>query len=96
MLIYSLLFPLLCSYIAASRFGNITVVSDHNLGSTCEFQPICYKKNKKSKMMEGMSFVSSLFRSMKNLSKEVKHMKEERYNENSRWFQDEEGPCTSY
>ena len=46
--------------------------------------------------MEGMSFVSSLFRSMKSLSKEVKQMKKEICKEISRGFREEEGPCTSY
>ena len=45
-------------------------------------------------MVEGMRLMSSLFRSMKNLSKEVKQMKES--NETSRGFQEEEGTCTSY
>ena len=43
-----------------------------------------------------MSFISYLFRSIKNLSREVKQMREERCNETSRGFQDEEGPCASY
>lgn len=47
-------------------------------------------------MMERMSFVSSLFRSMKNLYKEVKQMQDERYNETTRGFQEEGSPCTSY
>ena len=46
--------------------------------------------------MEGMSFISSLFRSMRGLTKEVKQIRMERNNETSVGFQDEEGPCTSY
>ena len=78
------------------------MVSKHNLGSSRDFHKICYQKNKKKKkkkrftMMEGMIFVSYIFRSMKDLSKEVKQMRMERCNETSRGFQDEEGPCTSY
>ena len=100
MLIYSLLFPVLCSYIVASPFGNITVVSEHNLGSACGSQPLCYQKNKKKekeiKMMERMSFISSLFRSKKDLTKEVKQRKMDKISETALGFQDEEGPCTSY
>ena len=47
-------------------------------------------------MMKKMSFVSSFFKSMKNLYKEDKQMKEESCSETSRRFQEEEGPCTSY
>ena len=47
-------------------------------------------------MMEGMSFISSLFRSMKDLTNKVKKIEMERNNETSLGFQDEEGPCTSY
>ena len=42
-------------------------------------------------MMEVMSFISSLFRSKKDLTKELK-----RRTETTLGFQDEEGPCTSY
>ena len=47
-------------------------------------------------MMERISLLSSLFRSIKNVSQEVKLMKEERCQETPRGFQEEEGPCTSY
>ena len=47
-------------------------------------------------MMERMSLISSLFRSRKNLSKEVKQIKEKKHRETPRGFQEEEGPCTSY
>ena len=49
-------------------------------GSTCESQP------KKIKMMKKMILLSSIFRSIENLSKEVKKIEEG----------EEEGPCTSY
>ena len=45
-------------------------------------------------MMERINFVSSFFRSMKNLSKEVKQKEEKISSETSRGF--EEAPCTSY
>ena len=51
---------------------------------------------KRLEMMEGMQFVSSLFRSIKDLSKEVKQRRMDKFNETSRGFQDEEGPCNSY
>ena len=47
-------------------------------------------------MIFKMSFVSSFFRSMKNLSKEVKQKEEKRSSEASRGFQKKEDPCTSY
>ena len=47
-------------------------------------------------MMEGMSFISSLFRSTRDLTKEVKQRRMERSNETIIGFQDGEGPCTSY
>ena len=81
-------------------FGNITVVSEHNLGSACGSQPLCYQENKKKdkeiKMMEIMSSISSPLRSKGDLIKEVKHRKVEKINETTLGFQDEEGPCTSY
>ena len=58
-----------------SLFGNIIVVTAHNLGLAYEVSVNMLleeeDKEKRSQMMEGMSFVSSLFRSMKNLSKDV-------------------------
>ena len=76
------------------------MVSEHNLGSSCGSQPLCYQENKKKdkeiRMMEGMSFISSLFRSKRDLTKDVKQRRMERNNETSLGFQDEEGPCTSY
>ena len=48
-------------------------------------------------MMERMILLSSIFRSKKSLSKEVKQMKEESCSETSKRFQEkEEDPCTSY
>ena len=47
-------------------------------------------------MMERMSFISSLFRSKSDLTKEVKQRKVEKRNETTLGFQDEEAPCTSY
>ena len=47
-------------------------------------------------MMERMSFISSIFRSKRDLTKEVKQRRMKRNNETSLGFQDEEGPCTSY
>ena len=47
-------------------------------------------------MAKGMNLVSSFFRSMKNLSKEVKQKEEKRCSETSRGFQEEEGPCSFY
>ena len=46
--------------------------------------------------MGGMSFISSLFRSKKDLTKEVKQRRMEKINETSIGFQDEECPCTFY
>ena len=75
---FSLLFLVLCSYIAAFPFWDIIVVSEHNIGSACGSQPLCYQENKKKKkeirMMERMSFThlfSDLIRaSPKRSSKE--------------------------
>ena len=81
------------------------MVSKHNLGSAYEFQPICYqenkkkkhkKKNKRSIVMEGIIFISSLFRSMRDLTKDVKKIRMDRNNETTIGFQYEKGPCTSY
>ena len=76
------------------------MVLEHHLGSACEFQLICYKKKKKKekeiRMMGGMNFISSLFRSKKDLTKEVKQRRMEKRSETTLGFQDEEGPCTSY
>ena len=47
-------------------------------------------------MMERMILRSSFFKSRKNLSQEIKLMKEKRCQETPRGFQEEEGPCTSY
>ena len=47
-------------------------------------------------MIERMSFISSLFKSKKDLTKKVKQRKVEKSNETTLRFQDEEGPCTSY
>ena len=46
--------------------------------------------------MGGMIFISSLFRSKKDLTKEVQQRKMEKGSETTLGFQDEEGPCTSY
>ena len=46
--------------------------------------------------MGRMSLLSSLFRSSKNLSVEVKKGEERRSSETYREFQEEEEPCTSY
>ena len=46
--------------------------------------------------MEGLSFASSSFRSMKDLSKEINEMRRKRQRETSIRFQDEEGPNTSF
>ena len=80
-------------------FGNITVVSEHNIGSTYEFQPIFYKKKKR--MIRDLKWwkewtlshhFSDLWRtSLRRLSKWKR-----RCNETFRGFQEEEGPCTSY
>ena len=43
-----------------------------------------------------MSFISSLFRTKKDLTKEVKKRNMEKRSETTLGFQDEEGPCTSY
>ena len=52
------------------------MVSEHNLSLVYGYHPFSYLENKKKekeiKMMEGMSFISSLFRSMRDLTKEVK------------------------
>ena len=45
--------------------------------------------------MERMSFISSLFRSNRDLTKEVKQRRMERCNETSKGFEEEGGPCTS-
>lgn len=74
--------PILCLCIATLPFWDITVVSEHNLGSACGSQPLCYQENNKKKrkmrMMERISFISSIFRSRKGLTKEVKQRREER------------------
>ena len=76
------------------------MVSEHNLGRACGSQPLWYQDNKKKEkeiiIMEGMSFISSLSRSMRDLTKEVKKRRMERNNETTLGFQDEEGPCSSY
>ena len=46
--------------------------------------------------MEIMSFISSLFRYKRDLTKEFKQGKMEKRSETTLGFQDEEGPCTSY
>ena len=46
--------------------------------------------------MEGLSFASSSFISMKDLSKEINEARRERQRETSRRFQDEEGPNTYF
>ena len=61
-----------------------------------EFKKKCYKIKSKARIMERMSLLSSLLRSRKNLSKEVKLEEERRSNETFREFQEEEEPCTSY
>ena len=61
------------------------MVSEHNIGSAYASQPLCYqkikKKEKEIRMMERMSFISSLFRSKRELTKEVKQRKMEKGNE---------------
>ena len=47
-------------------------------------------------MTERIRFISSLFRSKRDLTKEVKQRKMEKNHETTLGFQDEEGPCTSY
>ena len=47
-------------------------------------------------MMEKMSLISSLFRSKKDITKDVKQRKMEKRSETTLGFQNEEGPCTSY
>ena len=47
---------------------------------------LSHKNTKESKMMKKMSLLSSVFRTRKDLSEEVKKMEEG----------EEEGPCTSY
>ena len=79
-----------------SHFGILQWYQSIVLAQPVSFQPLFYKKEKRSKIVEGMILVSSLFISMKNLSKDVKKMKEKRCNETFRGFQKEEGPCTSY
>ena len=69
------------------------MVLEHNLGSTCGSQPLCYQDIKEEiRMMERMSFISYIFRSNKDLTKEVKKTRSEA----KLGFQDEEGPSTSY
>ena len=46
-------------------------------------------------MIERMIFLSSIFKSRKNLSQEANLMKEKRCQETPRGFQEEEEPCTS-
>ena len=43
-----------------------------------------------------MSLISSLFRSKKDLTQEVKQRRRKERSETTLGFQDEEGPCTSY
>ena len=39
---YFYIFLVLCTLFLLSPFGNITVVSEHNLGSACVLHPLCH------------------------------------------------------
>ena len=65
------------------HFGTLQWYQSFELGSACEVK---IKKIEEVKIMQRMRFISSVFRSSKDLSKEVEKTEKG----------EEEGPCTSY